>query len=61
MSESVKGRVLGGGGVFFRSKDRAGLGEWYAKHFGFQVEAWGDTRGTSFSPSDMPANAFTVW
>ncbi|NNK38643.1 MAG: VOC family protein [Xanthomonadales bacterium] len=61
MSESVKGRVLGVGGVFFRSKDPAGLGDWYAKHLGFQVEAWGDTRGTSFSPSDMPANAFTVW
>ena len=61
MSESVKGRVLGVGGVFFRSADPAGLGDWYAEHLGFHVEAWGDTRGTSFSPADMPPNAFTVW
>ena len=61
MSESVKGRVLGVGGVFFRSKDPARLGEWYEKHLGFQVEAWGDTRGTSFTPAGMPPAAFTVW
>jgi len=61
MSESGKGRVLGVGGVFFRSKDPAALGSWYQKYLGFQVEEWGDTRGTSFSPADMPATAFTVW
>lgn len=61
MSESDKGRVLGVGGVFFRSNDPARLGDWYEKHLGFQVEAWGDTRGTSFSPAGMPAASFTVW
>ena len=45
MSESQKGKVLGVGGVFFRSNDPASLGDWYEKHLGFQVEAWGDTRG----------------
>jgi predicted enzyme related to lactoylglutathione lyase len=61
MSEAVKGHVLGVGGVFFRSGDPGRLGLWYQKHLGFQVEEWGDTRGTSFSPLEMPSTAFTVW
>ena len=52
---------MGVGGVFFRSKDPARLGDWYAEHLGFEMEAWGDTRGTSFSPLEMPAGSFTVW
>lgn len=61
MSQTGKGHVLGIGGVFFRSKDPAQLGAWYQEHLGFEVEEWGDTRGTSFRPGDMPANSFTVW
>ncbi|NCF64111.1 MAG: VOC family protein [Gammaproteobacteria bacterium] len=61
MSKESKGRVLGVGGVFFRSSEPGRLGDWYAEHLGFEVEAWGDTRGSSFSPADMPANSFTVW
>lgn len=61
MNSETKGRVLGVGGVFFRSKDPARLGDWYAENLGFEIEAWGETRGTSFSPLEMPAGAFTVW
>ena len=61
MKSPVRGRVLGIGGVFFRSPDPGRLGDWYAQHLGFAIEAWGDTRGTSFAPPDMPATAFTVW
>ena len=61
MNEAVKGRAIGVGGVFFRSSDPGRLGLWYQEHLGFQVEEWGDTRGTSFNPSDMPSTAFTVW
>ena len=61
MSETSKGHVLGVGGIFFRSKNPGSLGAWYQKHLGFQVEEWGDTRGASFLPADMPANSFTVW
>lgn len=53
--------MLGIGGVFFRSKDPGRLGDWYAEHLGFEVESWGETRGASFSPADMPPAAFTVW
>jgi predicted enzyme related to lactoylglutathione lyase len=61
MAELVKGRVLGVGGVFFRSPDPVRLGDWYARYLGFAIEAWGDTRGASFAPDDMPDSAFTVW
>jgi predicted enzyme related to lactoylglutathione lyase len=61
MNDSVKGRVLGIGGVFFRSPDPARLGSWYAANLGLQIENWGKTHGTSFSPGDMPPTSFTVW
>ena len=62
MTAKTTGRVLGVGGVFFRSPDarrdsRAGTG----KRSGLEIEAWGATHGTSFSPDAMPANSFTVW
>lgn len=56
-----KGRVIGVGGIFFRSRDPVSLGEWYRKHLGLGIESWGETHGTSFKPSEMPANSFTVW
>ena len=61
MKKTNKGKVLGVGGRFFRSANPANLGEWYARTLGFDVEEWGQTRGTSFSPQHMPENAFTVW
>ncbi len=61
MSEQTAGRVLGVGGVFFRSRNPKKLGQWYAEHLGLNVESWGGTYGTSFTPEDMPGNSFTVW
>lgn len=61
MASEKTGKVMGVGGVFFRSADPARLGGWYAGALGLSVEAWGETRGTSFAPADMPENAFTVW
>jgi predicted enzyme related to lactoylglutathione lyase len=60
MSEKA-GKVIGVGGIFFRSPDPAKLGDWYRDVLGISVESWGDTRGTSFAPGDMPPNSFTVW
>ena len=59
--QPTRGRVLGVGGVFFKSPDPRKLGKWYAQHLGIAVESWGSTQGTSFSPARMPAQAFTVW
>jgi predicted enzyme related to lactoylglutathione lyase len=61
MSDELKGRVLGVGGVFFRSADPDRLAKWYQQALGVVTEAWGTTHGTSFSPEAMPANSFTVW
>ena len=61
MGNELKGRVLGVGGVFFRSSDPARLAQWYRETLGLVTEAWGSTHGTSFSPEAMPTNSFTVW
>ncbi len=61
MAESQTGRVLGIGGIFFRSANPESLAAWYQEHLGLKTEAWGGTHGTSFAPADMPENSFTVW
>jgi predicted enzyme related to lactoylglutathione lyase len=61
MTDKAAGRVLGVGGVFFRSPDPGQLANWYRETLGLQIEAWGTTHGTSFSPEAMPVNSFTVW
>ena len=50
--------VLGIGGIFFKSSDPKGLGEWYRKWLGFPVEhPW----GAAFSPADLPPGSMGVW
>jgi len=61
MTSKEKGKVLGVGGVFFRSPDPGRLAGWYRDTLGLETESWGATHGTSFSPEAMPANSFTVW
>lgn len=34
-------RVTGVGGIFFKARDPAALREWYRRHLGVNVEAWG--------------------
>lgn len=51
-------KVLGIGGVFFRSRDPEKLGDWYARWLGVPVEhPW----GASFQPDDLPERALGVW
>lgn len=51
-------KALGIGGVFFKSSDPKGLGEWYRQWLGVPVEhPW----GAAFSPSDLPQGALGVW
>lgn len=50
-------KVLGVGGVFFKSPDPKALYDWYAKWLGMEFENW----GTTFTPKTMPANGQTVW
>lgn len=54
-------RVTGIGGIFFQAKDPVGLREWYRKHLGVDVQAWG---GAAFVWSDAAGNAIkgtTIW
>jgi predicted enzyme related to lactoylglutathione lyase len=50
-------KVTGLGGIFFKARDPAALGAWYAKHLGLSVEKWGGVRF-----DDDPARAgYTLW
>ena len=51
-------KVLGIGGIFFKSKDPKALATWYAEHLGFQIAQYG---GTSFPAAELPKNAYSVW
>ena len=54
-------RVMGIGGVFFKSNDKAALGAWYRDNLGVPLdEAWG---GANFSwrEHDPHGDAHTVW
>ncbi len=52
-------KVLGIGGVFFKTRDSRALSGWYQRWLGMPVEPeWG---GASLKPGSMPENGFTVW
>jgi predicted enzyme related to lactoylglutathione lyase len=56
----MKRRVVGLGGIFFKSKDPGTLKSWYQKHLGLNI----DTYGTNFEwrKSEQPnEKAFTQW
>ncbi len=55
----MMGKALGVGGVFFKSKDRDALGQWYKDTLGFDVDA--SYGGSSFSHEQSPTGACTVW
>lgn len=38
-----KGKVLGIGGLFFKTKDTQATKDWYKKHLGFNTDQWGCT------------------
>lgn len=54
-------RVTGIGGVFFKSKDPAALGEWYRTHLGMNVEAWGGVAFRWAGPDNPSGVGTTIW
>ena len=50
-------KVLGVGGVFFKSPDPQRLYAWYSKWLGMELGEW----GTAYLPANLPANSQTVW
>jgi len=49
--------VTGIGGVFFKARDPGRLTQWYAKHLGVKIEAWG---GAVFDGSTGDATAWHI-
>lgn len=54
-------RVTGIGGIFFKAKDPKGLGEWYHKHLGMNVEAWGGVAFHWATPENPSGTGTTIW
>ena len=52
-------KVLGIGGIFFKSPDPAQLSAWYARWLGIRLDEGGSA--ASFHPAGMPAQGLTVW
>lgn len=51
-------KVLGVGGVFFKSPDPEKLYQWYERWLGFKAEP---ESGIGFQPRNMPKQSLTVW
>src|ERR1700716_2599921 len=54
-------RVLGVGGISFKSPDSQKLSEWYTRWLGAPVETGGGMSLAMFQPGSLPANSYTVW
>ena len=53
-------RVVGIGGVFFKSEDPSALGRWYQAHLGVDVQPWGGA-AMYYNKRDRPGVGYTVW
>ena len=51
-------KVLGVGGVFFKSPDPEKLYQWYERWLGFKADP---QSGIGFEPRNMPKHSVTVW
>jgi predicted enzyme related to lactoylglutathione lyase len=55
---AAQGRVLGLGGLFFKSPDPSRLRGWYERVLGLQFNNWG---GIVFDPATLPVNGATIF
>lgn len=56
-----KSRVTGLGGIFFKARNPSTLGEWYQKHLGLPVEAWGGAAFPWRDAEDPEKKGSTLW
>ena len=55
-----QGRILGIGGIFFKSANKQQMQEWYAKHLGLEDSGYGVT--LPWREKDNPENEqMTIW
>jgi len=53
-------RVIGLGGIFFKSSNPAELRDWYKKHLGLNTQEWGTTFNWK-APDEETGEACSVW
>ncbi|MDK2980969.1 MAG: hypothetical protein PWQ55_1316 [Chloroflexota bacterium] len=54
-------KILGIGGVFFKSPDPARLQSWYAEYLGIDTQSEQGMSFAIFQPETMPENGYSVW
>ena len=54
-------RVTGIGGIFMSAKDPQVMREWYKKHLGIDVQAWGGAAFTWADADGNPIKGTTAW
>lgn len=54
-------RVTGIGGIFFKAKDPKALGDWYRKHLGIDVAAWGGAAFVWRGEHNPEGVGTTIW
>lgn len=54
-------RVTGIGGIFIKSANPQRMRDWYQKHLGINVEAWGGTAFSWKGPQNPEGVGTTVW
>ncbi|MFK8054393.1 MAG: VOC family protein [Woeseiaceae bacterium] len=52
-------KVVGVGGVFFKSSDPKGLASWYQEHLGVPIDA--SFGGAAFMAHGIPKGGYTIW
>jgi predicted enzyme related to lactoylglutathione lyase len=52
-------KVMGVGGVFFKSSDPAALAGWYGKWLNIELDT--SFNGACFYPDRLPEKSYTVW
>jgi predicted enzyme related to lactoylglutathione lyase len=53
-------RVIGIGGIFFKTENHQATRDWYAKHLGIESEKWGATFDW-VRPENPEAKTYTAW
>jgi len=54
-------RVTGIGGIFIKSANVQEMRDWYQKHLGIDIEAWGGTAFRWAGPHNPDGHGTTVW
>lgn len=54
-------RVTGIGGIFIKARDPERMKDWYRRHLGIDIQAWGGTAFRWHTPERPEPEGMTVW